>query len=91
MGNTRGEGEGEFCGGSREAIRVRPYLADSAGPVAAGTEQVAGGGDPAQAPAAGAGGAAVYPAREEDGQKDSLSPSASCKPWGLLHRWPGSE
>lgn len=41
-----------------------PYLAESAGPVAAGTEQVAGGGDPAQARAAVAGGAAVCPGRE---------------------------
>lgn len=50
------------------------YLAGSAGPAAAGTEQVAGGGDPAQAPAAGAGGAAVCPGREGSGQEQSLSP-----------------
>lgn len=63
-----------------------PYLADSAGPAATGTEQVAGGGAREQAPAAGAGGAAVCPAMEGDGQKDSLSPSASPKPQGVLHR-----
>lgn len=40
---------------------VGPYLADSAGPVAAGTEQVSGGGGLAQALAAGAAGAAVCP------------------------------
>lgn len=57
-----------------EAFGVGPYLADSAGPVAAGTEQVAGGGGRGQAPAAEAGGAAVCPGRDGDGQKDSLSP-----------------
>lgn len=86
QGGTHGvKREVEFCRGSGEAIRVGPYLADSAGPAATGTEQVAGGGDPEQAPAAGAGGAAVCPAREGDGQKDSLSPSASPKPQEVLH------
>lgn len=75
-----------------EAVQGRgSYLADSAGPVAAGTEQVAGGGDLAQAPAAGAGGAAGCPGKEEGGQKDSLSPgpvppSASPKPQVVLPR-----
>lgn len=75
-----------------EAVQGRgSYLADSAGPVAAGTEQVAGGGGLAQAPAAGAGGAAGCPGREEGGQKDSLSPgplplSASPKLQVVLHR-----
>ena len=77
---------------SGEAFQGRgSYLADSAGPAAAGTEQVAGGGDLAQAPAAGAGGAAGCPGREEGRQKDSLSPgpvppSASPKPQVVLHR-----
>lgn len=65
----------KFCGGVREAIwGGGPYLAGSAGPAVAGTEQVAGGGGLAQAPAAGAGGAAVCPGRERGGQKDRLSP-----------------
>lgn len=44
---------------------LRSHLADSAVPVAAGTERVAGGGGRGQAPAVGAGGVAVYPGREE--------------------------
>lgn len=69
-------------------ILVGPYLADSAGPAAAGTERVAGGGDPAQAPAAEAGGAAVCPGREGGGQKGSLSPGPA--PSALPALAPGS-
>lgn len=43
---------------------LRSHLADSAALVAAGTEQVAGGGGRGQAPAVGAGGVAVCPGRE---------------------------
>lgn len=43
---------------------LRSHLADSAAPVAAGTERVAGGGGQGQAPAVGAGGVAVCPGRE---------------------------
>ena len=85
-------GSGSHMEASGEAVQgTGSYLADSAGPAAAGTEQVAGGGGLAQAPAAGAGGAAGCPGREEGGQKDSLSPglvppSASPKPQVVLHR-----
>lgn len=49
---------------TRKAIAgLRSHLADSAGPVAAGTEQVAEGGGRGQAPAVGAGGVAVCPGR----------------------------
>lgn len=51
---------------SRETMSagLRSHLADSAALVAAGTEQVAGGGGRGQAPAVGAGGVAVCPGRE---------------------------